>query len=44
MPAMPPVPPPRLLRGQDELLAERGVEQIAFWRNRDGRWYANQMA
>jgi acyl-CoA thioesterase-2 len=37
MPAMPSVPPPSSLRGQDELMAERGVDQIAFWRNLEGR-------
>lgn len=36
-PAMPAVPPPHGLRGQDELVAERGIPQIAFWRNIEGR-------
>lgn len=36
-PVMPDVPPPSGLRGQGELMAERGVEQIAFWRNLEGR-------
>jgi acyl-CoA thioesterase len=36
-PAMPAVPLPHGLRGQDELVAERGVQQIAFWRNIEGR-------
>lgn len=36
-PLMPQVPAPHGLRGQDELAAERGVEQIAFWQNIEGR-------
>jgi len=36
-PAMPDVPAPHALRGQDEIVAERGVQQIAFWRNIEGR-------
>lgn len=36
-PTMPDVAPPHALRGQDELMAERGIEQIAFWQNLEGR-------
>ena len=36
-PVMPDVPPPLSLRDQDELVAERGLDQIAFWRNLEGR-------
>lgn len=36
-PAMPAVPPPAALRDQDEMVAERGLQQIAFWRNLEGR-------
>lgn len=36
-PVMPIVPPPQGLRGQGDLMAERGLEQIAFWQNLDGR-------
>jgi acyl-CoA thioesterase II len=37
LPVMPDVPPPHHLRGQDEIVAERGIKQIAFWRNVEGR-------
>lgn len=36
-PVMPSVPPPSSLRGQDELVAARGIAQNAFWRNLEGR-------
>lgn len=36
-PIMPKVPAPHSLRRQDELVAERGVKQIAFWQNLEGR-------
>lgn len=36
-PTMPDVPAPHALRGQDELVAERGVQQMAFWSNIEGR-------
>jgi acyl-CoA thioesterase len=36
-PPMPDVPPPLALRDQDELVAERGLPQMAFWRNLEGR-------
>ncbi len=37
LPAKPGVPPPHALRGQDELVSERGGKQNAFWQNMDGR-------
>jgi acyl-CoA thioesterase len=36
-PVMPTVPAPVGLRGQDEIVAERGIPQIAFWQNVEGR-------
>lgn len=36
-PMMPQIPSPYVLRGQDEIAAERGLPQIAFWRNIEGR-------
>ena len=36
-PVMPSVPPPHGLCGQGDLMADRGVEQIAFWQNLEGR-------
>lgn len=36
-PTMPPVPMPQGLRGQDDIAAERGIKQIAFWQNIEGR-------
>jgi acyl-CoA thioesterase len=36
-PAMPIVPVPDGLRGQDEITAERGIKQIPFWQNIEGR-------
>ena len=36
-PVMPDVPLPNVLRSQDELVAERGIELSAFWRNIEGR-------
>lgn len=36
-PLKPDVPPPHSLRGQDEIVAERGINQIAFWQNIEGR-------
>lgn len=37
MPAAPHLEAPHQLRSQDELVAERGIKQIDFWRNIDGR-------
>ena len=37
VPAVPRIEAPQDLRSQDELVAERGIKQIAFWRNIDGR-------
>lgn len=37
VPQMPDVPLPHGLRGQDEIVAERGIKQIPFWRNIAGR-------
>lgn len=36
-PAMPEVQQPLTLRGQDEIAAERGITQLAFWHNIEGR-------
>lgn len=36
-PVAPTVPSPAGLRSQDELIAERGIPQIAFWQNIEGR-------
>ena len=36
-PMMPGVPSPDTLRGQDEIVAERGIQQLAFWTNIEGR-------
>lgn len=36
-PSMRDVAPPHRLRGSDEIVAERGVQQHAFWRNIEGR-------
>jgi hypothetical protein len=31
------IPPPHSLRGQDEILAERGTTQMPLWQNIEGR-------